>query len=58
MNEPFDLFQESVEWVADTGFFIACGRQQNKIGGWDISLSLPKRSVPNSVTAATRGAAV
>ncbi|SDX34186.1 hypothetical protein SAMN05443574_1334 [Haloarcula vallismortis] len=33
MNEPFDLFQESVEWVADTGFFIACGRQQNKIGG-------------------------
>jgi len=29
MNEPFDPFQESVEWVADTGFFIACGRQQN-----------------------------
>jgi len=29
MNEPFDLFGESVAWVADTGLFVACGRQQN-----------------------------
>lgn len=29
MSEPFDVFQESVAWVADTGLFIACGRQQN-----------------------------
>ena len=29
MSEPFDVFQESVAWVADTGHFIACGRQQN-----------------------------
>jgi hypothetical protein len=29
MSEPFDPFQESVAWVADTGLFIACGRQQN-----------------------------
>ena len=29
MSEPFDPFLESVTWVADTGLFIACGRQQN-----------------------------
>jgi len=29
MREPFDPFEESVAWVADTGFFVACGRQQN-----------------------------
>jgi len=29
MSELFDPFQESVAWVADTGLFIACGRQQN-----------------------------
>jgi hypothetical protein len=29
MSEPFNPFQESVAWVADTGLFIACGRQQN-----------------------------
>lgn len=29
MSDPFDLFQESVAWVADTGLFVACGRQQN-----------------------------
>lgn len=29
MGEPFDLYQESVAWVADTGLFIVCGRQQN-----------------------------
>ena len=29
MSEPFDVFQKSVAWVADTGLFIACGRQQN-----------------------------
>jgi len=29
MSEPFDLYQESVAWVADSGLFIACGRQQN-----------------------------
>ena len=29
MGEPFDLYQESVAWVADTSLFIVCGRQQN-----------------------------
>ena len=29
MGEPFDLYQESVAWVADTGLSIVCGRQQN-----------------------------
>jgi len=29
MSEPFDPLQESVAWVADTGLFVACGRQQN-----------------------------
>lgn len=29
MTEPFDVFQESVAWVADTGLFVACGRQQH-----------------------------
>lgn len=29
MSEPFDPFRESVAWVADTGLFVACGRQQN-----------------------------
>jgi 23S rRNA U2552 (ribose-2'-O)-methylase RlmE/FtsJ len=29
MSDPFGLFQESVAWVADTGLFVACGRQQN-----------------------------
>ena len=29
MGEPFDPYQESVAWVADTGLFIVCGRQQN-----------------------------
>lgn len=29
MSEPFDPYRESVAWVADTGLFIACGRQQN-----------------------------
>jgi hypothetical protein len=29
MSEPFDPFQGSVAWVADTGLFITCGRQQN-----------------------------
>ena len=29
MSEPFDLYQESVAWVADSGLFIACGRQRN-----------------------------
>lgn len=29
MSKPFDPFHESVAWVADAGFFIACGRQQN-----------------------------
>jgi hypothetical protein len=29
MSEPFDPHQESVVWIADTGLFIACGRQQN-----------------------------
>ena len=29
MSGSFDVFQESVAWVADTGLFIACGRQQN-----------------------------
>lgn len=29
MSEPFDPFRESVAWIADTGLFVACGRQQN-----------------------------
>ena len=29
MSDPFDPFEESVAWVADTGLFVACGRQQN-----------------------------
>lgn len=29
MSTPFDPFQETVAWVADTGFFIARGRQEN-----------------------------
>jgi len=29
MSGPFDPFGESVAWVADTGLFVACGRQQN-----------------------------
>lgn len=29
MSEPFNPFQNSVTWIADTGLFIACGRQQN-----------------------------
>lgn len=29
MSEPFDPSGKSVAWVADTGLFIACGRQQN-----------------------------
>lgn len=29
MSESFDPFQGSIAWVADSGLFIACGRQQN-----------------------------
>ena len=29
MSERFDPLQESAGWVADTGLFIACGRQQS-----------------------------
>lgn len=29
MSEPFNPLQNSVTWIADTGLFIACGRQQN-----------------------------
>jgi len=29
MNEGFEPSDESVAWVADTGFFVACGRQDN-----------------------------
>jgi hypothetical protein len=29
MSRPFDPMQEDVVWVADTGLFVACGRQQN-----------------------------
>lgn len=29
MSESFDPMQEGVVWVADTGLFVACGRQQN-----------------------------
>lgn len=29
MSESFDPFGESVVWIADTGLFVACGRQQN-----------------------------
>jgi hypothetical protein len=29
MSESFDPFGDSVVWVADTGLFVACGREQN-----------------------------
>jgi len=29
MNGSFNPIEESVVWVADTGLFVACGRQQN-----------------------------
>jgi hypothetical protein len=29
MSGSFDPMQEGVVWVADTGLFVACGRQQN-----------------------------
>lgn len=29
MSELFNPLQNSVTWIADTGLFIACGRQQN-----------------------------
>ena len=29
MTESFDPYDDSVGWIADTGLFIACGRQQN-----------------------------
>ncbi|SFC75054.1 hypothetical protein SAMN05444422_12021 [Halobiforma haloterrestris] len=29
MNRSFNPIEESVVWVADTGLFVACGRQQN-----------------------------
>lgn len=29
MSAPFDPLDASTAWVADTGLFIACGRQQN-----------------------------
>ncbi|RQG90928.1 hypothetical protein [Natrarchaeobius chitinivorans] len=29
MSDPFDPFQGTVAWIADSGLFIACGRRQN-----------------------------
>lgn len=29
MSGPFDPFDDEVVWVADTGLFVACGRQEN-----------------------------
>lgn len=29
MSDSFDHYGDSVVWIADTGLFIACGRQQN-----------------------------
>ena len=51
MSQPFDPFQESVAWVADTGLFIACGRQQNNkytalerfARGNDLTFVVPQR---------------
>jgi hypothetical protein len=51
MSEPFDPFEESVAWVADTGFFVACGRQQNNkytalerfANRDDLTLIIPQR---------------
>lgn len=51
MSEPFDPYQESVAWVADTGLFIACGRQQNNkyttlerfALGNDLAFVIPQR---------------
>lgn len=51
MSDSFDPFGESVAWIADTGLFIACGRQQNTkytaLQGFtrrnDITLVIPQR---------------
>lgn len=51
MSEPFDPFQESVAWVADTGLFVACGRQGNTkytalerfARGNDLTFVIPRR---------------
>lgn len=45
MSEPFDPLGESVAWVADTGLFIACGRQQN-----DKYIQLERFARENDVT--------
>ena len=29
MSESFDPYEDTVVWIADTGLFVACGRQQN-----------------------------
>jgi hypothetical protein len=51
MSRPFDPRQEEVVWVADTGLFVACGRQQNNkytalerfVQQNDISFVIPQR---------------
>ena len=45
MSEPFDPFGEAVAWVADTGLFIACGRQQN-----DKYIQLERFARENGIT--------
>ncbi|SDG40414.1 hypothetical protein [Halorientalis regularis] len=51
MSESFDPMQEGVVWIADTGLFVACGRQQNNkytalerfAQRNDLSLVIPQR---------------
>lgn len=51
MSEAFDPIQADVLWVADTGLFVACGRQRNNkytaleqfAGRNDITLVIPQR---------------
>jgi hypothetical protein len=51
MTASFDPFDETVAWVADTGLFVACGRQENNkytalerfAVGNDITFVIPQR---------------
>jgi hypothetical protein len=51
MNQSFDPYQDTVAWIADTGLFVACGRQQNNkytaLEQWarqnEITLVIPQR---------------
>ena len=45
MSESFDPLGASVAWVADTGLFVACGRQQN-----DKYVALERFAQRNGIT--------